>query len=96
MSSLMILRGKKDDIHRIVQKYGGRNVRVFGSVARNEQQQTSDIDILVDMEEGRTGFDLGGMLIELEELLGQKVDLVTEKGLSPYIRDAVLKDAVGL
>lgn len=76
--------------------HGARNVRVFGSVSRGEAGPQSDIDILVDLEPGRSLMDLGGLLMDLEDLLGRKVDVVTEKGLHWYIRDKVLKEAVRL
>jgi uncharacterized protein len=62
------------------------NVRIFGSVARREANEQSDIDFLVDLEAGRSLFDLGGLLVDLEELLGYPVDIVTEKGLRDRIR----------
>ncbi len=68
----------------------------FGSGARGEADAESDIDILVDMEPGRSLFDLGGLLIDLQELLGCKVDIVTERGLRERIRDRVLREAVPL
>jgi len=58
----------------IVSKYGARNVRIFGSLARGEAREDSDIDFLVDMEPGRSLFDLGGLLMDLQKLLAQKVD----------------------
>lgn len=76
--------------------YGARNVRVFGSVARGEADEASDVDFLVDMEPGRTLFDLAGVLLDLGKLLGCKVDVVTERGLKPRIRDRVLREAVAL
>jgi len=71
-------------------------VRIFGSVARGEADSESDIDFLVNMEPGRSLLDLCGLLIDLEELLGRKVDVVTEKGLRDRIRERVLKEAVAL
>jgi predicted nucleotidyltransferase len=69
-------------------------VRIFGSVARGETGPESDVDFLVEMEEGRSLFDMGGLLMELQNLLGCKVDVVTEKGLRPRIRNEVLQEAV--
>lgn len=80
-------------ILRIARKHGARNVRIFGSVARNEADTDSDIDFLVDMEPGRSLFDLGGLLMDLQELLRCKVDVVTEKGLRERIRNNVLREA---
>jgi predicted nucleotidyltransferase len=73
-----------------------RTVRIFGSVARGEADSASDLDLLVEMEPGRSLLDLGGLLMELQDLLGCRVDVVTEKGLRNRIRDRVLKDAVAL
>jgi len=91
-----IRTSKRDEILRLAAKHGARNVRVFGSVARSENDERSDIDFLVDLEPGRSLFDLGGLLMALEELLGAEVDVVTEKGLRARIREQVLADAVAL
>jgi predicted nucleotidyltransferase len=91
-----ILKQKREEILKIAVKYGARNVRIFGSVARGEADAGSDIDILVDMEPGRSIFDMGGLLMDLRDLLGREVDIVTEKGLKPRIRARVLKEAVPL
>jgi len=80
----------------VAAKHGARNVRLFGSVSRGEAGSQSDVDILVDLEPGRSLLDLGGLLMDLEDLLGRKVDVVTEQGLHWYIRDKVLKEAVRL
>jgi hypothetical protein len=88
------IQQKREDILRISKKYGAFNVRLFGSVVRNETSDTSAIDILVNMNEGRSLFDLGGLLMDLKELLECEVDVVTEKGLRARIRDRVLKEAV--
>jgi uncharacterized protein len=87
---------KREAILRICAKHGAHNVRVFGSVARGEADGQSDVDFLVDMEPGRTLLDLGGLLIDLRSLLGQNVDVVTERGLKPRIRERVLAEAVAL
>jgi predicted nucleotidyltransferase len=91
-----LLRARRDDILTIASRHGARNVRVFGSVARGEAGPDSDIDILVDVEPGRSLLDLGALLIDLEELLGCSVDVVTESGLRPRIRQRVMKEAVPL
>jgi predicted nucleotidyltransferase len=91
-----LLRTKRDDILRIAAQYGAYNVRIFGSVARGEADEKSDIDLLVNMESGRSLLDLCGLLIDLEELLGRKVDVVTEKGLRDRIRNRVLNEAIAL
>lgn len=91
-----LLHTKREDILRTANKYGAFNVRVFGSVARGEADAKSDIDLLVDMEKGRSLLDLGGLLIDLQDLLGCDVDVVTEQGLRERIRERVLKEAVAL
>lgn len=88
------LRGKRKEILRIAAKYGARNVRVFGSIARGEADEQSDIDFLVEMEPGRSLLDLGGLQYELESLLGCRVDVVTVRGLKARIRERVLREAV--
>lgn len=96
MSQLQVIRQKKKDILAIARAHGLLNVRVFGSVARGEDTPKSDIDFLVDLEKGRSMFDLGGALVQLQEILGCKVDIVTERGLHWYLRDKVLKEALPL
>jgi len=87
---------RREEILRLAARYGARNVRVFGSVARGDADVGSDIDFLVDLEGGRSLFDLGGLLMDLQDLLGAPVDVVTEKGLRPRIRQRVLHEAVAL
>jgi predicted nucleotidyltransferase len=91
-----VLKDKREDILRIAAKHGAHNVRVFGSVARGEADDKSDIDVLVEMEPGRSLLDMGGLLMDLQELLGRKVDVVSEKGLRDRIRDRVMKEAIPL
>jgi len=91
-----LLSQKRLDILHLAEKYGAHNVRVFGSVARGEADERSDIDFLVDMEPGRSLFDMGGFLMDLRDLLGCEVDVVTMKGLKPGIRNRILKDVVVL
>lgn len=88
------LSEKRDQILRLCAVYGARNLRVFGSVARGEADQDSDFDFLVEMEPGRSLFDLGGLQYDLEQLLDCPVDVVTERGLKARIRDRVLREAV--
>lgn len=77
-------------------RHGAKRVRIFGSVARGSARPDSDVDILVAMEEGRTLLDLVALAQDLEELLGRKVQVVSEEGLSPHIRDRILRGAVGV
>jgi len=89
-----LIREKREEILALCAKYGARNVRLFGSVARGEADERSDLDFLVELEPGRTLFDLGGLQYELEELLGHRVDVTTERGLKLRIRERVLREAV--
>ena len=88
-----LLQEKRYDILQAAAKRGAYNVRVSGSVARGEAGSESDLDLLVDLEPNRSLFDLGGLLADLEDLLGCRVDVVTEGGLHWYIRDRVLSEA---
>ena len=96
MAIEQLLKEKRDEILRIAAKYGARNVRLFGSVARGEADEQSDIDFLVEMNPGRSLFDLGGLQYELEHLLGCPVDVVTERGLKARIRERVIREAAPL
>ena len=87
---------RREEILRLAAKRGARNVRVFGSVARGDSDERSDIDFLVEMEPGRTLFDLSGLLLDLQSLLEVRVDVVTERGLRPRVRDRALAEAVSL
>ena len=90
------LQQKREEILRLCATYGACNLRVFGSAARGQADAKSDVDFLVEMEPGRSLFDLGGLQYELERLLGRPVDVVTERGLKARIRDRVLREAVPL
>jgi uncharacterized protein len=90
------LTENRDEILRLCEIYGARNLRVFGSVARGEADAQSDVDFLVEMEPGRSLFDLGGLQYELERLLRCPVDVVTERGLKARVHDRVLREAVPL
>jgi len=89
-------REKKAEILRLAEMHGCHNVRVFGSVATGENRPESDVDFLVDVESGRTIFDLAGFLGDVRELLGIEVDVVESRSIHPYIRDRVLAEAVSL
>jgi hypothetical protein len=90
------LKTKREDVLRIAQKRGVRRIRVFGSVARGDARPESDFDFLVELEPGRSLLDLGGLVSDLQELLGRQVDVVTERGLNPRIRARVLAEAIPL
>lgn len=96
MDTRTLLQSRREEILGLAERHGAHNVRVFGSVARGAARPDSDVDILVDMEPGRSLFDLGGLLFDLQTLLGVDVDVVTEKGLRQRIRAQVLQEAVPL
>lgn len=85
----------RGDIVRVASAHGARNVRVFGSVARGEEG-ARDLDLLVEMAEGRSLFDLIALADELRETLGFDVDVLTDSGLSPHLRERILSEAVPL
>lgn len=87
------IKSRRNEILAICAKHGAQNVRVFGSVARGEARVDSDVDFLVDMEPGRTLFDLIGLEQELGDYLNRKVDIVTTDGINPYLRKYILADA---
>ena len=87
------LRGQRDAILAAAARHGARNVRVFGSVARGEADAASDVDILVELEPGRSLLNLGGLLMELRAVVGRPVDVVTPGGLKDRIRARVLREA---
>jgi predicted nucleotidyltransferase len=88
-----IIGNHKDQILALAAKHGAYNIRVFGSVAQGTADETSDIDFLVDLEDGRSLFDLGGLLMDLQNLLQRQVDVLTEQSLHWYIRNKVLNEA---
>ena len=97
MSTLDKLRHeKRAEILRLAELHGCRNIRVFGAVATGENRAESDVDFLVDLDEGRNLFDLGGLLADLEDAPASDVDLVEARCLHPYIRDRVFSKAVPL
>ena len=96
MTSIELLAEKRDSILQLADLHGARNVRVFGSVARGDATTESDVDFLVDMEEGRSLLDLVGLWQDLQDLLGQHVDVISEGGISPYLRAKILAEAVPL
>jgi len=91
-----LLKEKREDILRIAKHYGAYNVRVFGSVARDESDSESDVDFLVKLEPGTTLLKYAALLRKLESLLGFKVDIVTEAGLRKRMREQVMREAVVL
>ena len=96
MTLAELRRTKRDQILHLAASYGARNVRVFGSLAREENTASSDIDFLVDLDPDRSLMDMGGLLMDLQEMLQTRVDVATVGMLRPRIRDRALLDAVPL
>jgi predicted nucleotidyltransferase len=95
MSKRELIAQHRDAILALAAKHGATDVRIFGSVARGDDDETSDIDVLVKMLPGRSLFDMGGLLMDLRELLGCKVDVISEhKDMRPHFREEVMRDAV--
>ena len=96
MGMKVLLESRRNEILDLAAKYGAKNLRVFGSVARGEGGPGSDLDLLVDMEKGRTLLDLVGFWQDLEELLGCRVDVITDGGISPYLQERIYAEALPL
>jgi predicted nucleotidyltransferase len=88
-----LLQSKRDEILRIAERHGARDVRVFGSAARGEATDQSDIDLLVSTTEQTTPWFPAALVAELERVLGRKVDIVTEDGLYWLLRRRILQEA---
>ena len=95
MSSALLTRYRAE-ILELAMRHGARNVRVFGSLARGEGGEGSDLDLLVTLAEDRSLLDLVGLKQDLEDLVHRPVDVVTEQALSPYLREHVLSEAIPL
>jgi len=91
-----LLHERREEIERVAASYGARRVRVFGSVARGDDHSESDIDLLVEFEPGRSLMDHAGLAMALEELLGRKVEVASERGLREKVRERVLNEASAL
>jgi predicted nucleotidyltransferase len=95
METYELIRNNRDEILRVAESHGATNVRIFGSVARG-MDTPGDIDLLVQLEPGYSLLDIIAIKQDLEDLLGCRVDVVTEAALSPYIREQVLREAAKL
>jgi hypothetical protein len=91
-----LIEEHREEIKQLAALRGARRVRVFGSRARGDARPDSDVDILVDLDKGRSALALGGLLMDLQDLLGKRVEVVTPNALHPKIRENILKQAVDL
>jgi len=89
-----LLNERRDEIHRIAVKHGAHNIRIFGSVVRGEAGPDSDVDFLIDVGPTTSSWFPAGLILDLEEILGCRVEVVTERALNPHIRDYVLREAI--
>ena len=96
MELIGLLSENREAILRLATQHGAANVRVFGSVAREDATPESDVDFLVDMEAGRSLLDLVALWQDLEDLLGRSVDVISDGGMSPYLRDKIIAEAIPL
>jgi uncharacterized protein len=96
MSIRELVQSKREKILQIAARHGARRVRVFGSVARGTARRGSDIDFLVEMEDGRSLLDHAALILDLERLLKRSVDVASERGLRQPLRKEVLRDAIAL
>ena len=96
MTTIDLLHEKREDVLRVADRHGVTSIRVFGSVARGEESSASDIDLLVTTGPSVSPWFPAGLILDLEELLGRHIDIVTESGLNPLLRDQVLTEAVAL
>lgn len=93
MTLLELVQSQRNEILQLAARRGAHNVRLFGSVVRDQTTAENDVDFLVDLDAGRSLLDLGGLLMDLQTLLNRKVDVVTEKALHWYIRERVLQES---
>ena len=96
MSIEQLLEGKREEIRRIAEKHGAKNVRILGSMSRGDARPDSDVDLLVDTGPETSSWFPAGLVLDLEEALGRRVEVVTEKGLDPLLKDRVLREAIPL
>jgi len=96
MTTKALLKEKREEILRVANKHGVTRIRVFGSAARGDDTPESDIDFLIDVEGPTTPWFPGGLIIDLEKLLGRKVEVVTEDSIYWLLRRRILKEAVPL
>jgi len=96
MTLRQLIAERRDDIVNIAAKHGARNIRLFGSAARGEDRPDSDTDLLVDVGSTTSSWFPAGLILDLEQILGRPVEITTEKGLNPLIKQRVLREAIPL
>ena len=96
MKASKIIQANRQGILKIAKNYGAKSLKVFGSCARGEESTDSDIDLLVELEPGRSLLDIVAIKHEVEDLTKRKVDIVTERGIHWYLKDRILNEAVAL
>ena len=88
-----LIESHRSEIRALAERHGFHDVRVFGSMARGDVDERSDVDLLVTLPAGKTGLALGALLMDVQDLLGRRVHVVTERGLLPAFRNRVLREA---
>ena len=91
-----LIEHHRNEILVLAKQYGIENVRVFGSMARGDANDASDVDLLISVPEGVRGLEVCGLLVDMQDLLQRKVDLVTDRSLHPMLRETILKEAQSL
>jgi predicted nucleotidyltransferase len=91
-----VIKDRRSDALRILSRHGAHNPRIFGSIARGDARPSSDIDVLVEMDSERTLVDLVALEQDLTALFGRPVDVITDGGISPHLRDRILAEAIPL
>ena len=88
-----VIESHREALRALGRRHGVRSIKVFGSMARDDADASSDVDLLVETAPDTSGFVLGALLTDAQDLLGRRVDVVTEKSLHPLMRDRVLSEA---
>jgi len=91
-----IIETHREELKALARRYGVRSIKVFGSMARDDAEEDSDVDLLVETGPETSGFALGALLMDAQDLLGRRVDVVTQNALHPAMRARVLKEALAL
>ena len=96
MISMADILRRRGEIIAVARRYGASDIRIFGSIARGEATESSDVDLLVRFEPGRSLFDHGGLLMDLQDLLGVKVDVIDDEAMRPRFRQHVRQESIPL